>query len=161
MFLEKIEGPGDLKKLDIAGMSELADEIRQYIIDTVSKTGGHLSSNLGVVELTIALHYIFDTPADKIIWDVGHQSYTHKIITGRKSRFESLRQNGGLSGFPSRKESEHDVFDTGHASNSISIAVGLAEARKKRGENYKVVAVIGDGSLRAACLSRRSTTQAT
>jgi 1-deoxy-D-xylulose-5-phosphate synthase len=147
MFLEKIEGPGDLKKLDIAGMSELADEIRRYIIDTVSKTGGHLSSNLGVVELTIALHYIFDTPADKIIWDVGHQSYTHKIITGRKSRFESLRQNGGLSGFPSRKESEHDVFDTGHASNSISIAVGLAEARKKRGDSYKVVAVIGDGSL--------------
>jgi 1-deoxy-D-xylulose-5-phosphate synthase len=147
MFLEKIEGPGDLKKLDIAEMSALADEIRRYIIDTVSKTGGHLSSNLGVVELTIALHYVFDTPGDKIIWDVGHQSYTHKIITGRKSRFESLRQNGGISGFPSRKESEHDVFDTGHASNSISIAVGLAEAREKRGEKHKVVAVIGDGSL--------------
>ena len=147
MFLEKIEGPGDLKKLDITEMSALADEIRQYIIDTVSKTGGHLSSNLGVVELTIALHYVFDTPGDKIIWDVGHQSYTHKILTGRKSRFDSLRQNGGISGFPSRKESEHDVFDTGHASNSISIAVGLAEAREKRGGKHKVVAVIGDGSL--------------
>ena len=147
MFIEKIEGPGDLKKMDIAEMSVLADEIRQYIIDTVSKTGGHLSSNLGVVELTIALHYVFDTPVDKIIWDVGHQSYTHKILTGRKSRFDSLRQNGGLSGFPCRRESEHDVFDTGHASNSISIAVGLAEARKKRGGTYKVVAVIGDGSL--------------
>jgi len=147
MFLEKIEGPRDLKKMDIAEMSALADEIRQYIIDTVSKTGGHLSSNLGVVELTIALHYVFDTPTDKIIWDVGHQSYTHKILTGRKSRFETLRQNGGISGFPSRRESEHDVFDTGHASNSISIAVGLAEARKKTGGNHKVVAVIGDGSL--------------
>ncbi|MDR2017674.1 MAG: 1-deoxy-D-xylulose-5-phosphate synthase [Syntrophobacterales bacterium] len=147
MFLEKIEDPRDLKKLDIDEMSELADEIRRYIVDTVSKTGGHLSSNLGVVELTIALHYIFDTPEDKIIWDVGHQCYTHKIITGRKFKFESLRQDGGISGFPSRKESEYDIFDTGHASNSISIVVGLAEARKNRSESHKIVAVIGDGSL--------------
>ncbi len=147
MFLERIEGPGDLKTLDLAELSQLADEIRRYIIDTVSKTGGHLSSNLGVVELTIALHYILDTPRDKIIWDVGHQSYTHKLLTGRKERFGSLRQNGGISGFPSKKESAYDVFDTGHASNSISIAVGLTEARRRRRETHKIVAVIGDGSL--------------
>jgi 1-deoxy-D-xylulose-5-phosphate synthase len=147
MFLERIEGPGDLKKLNVDELARLAEEIRRYIIDTVSHTGGHLSSNLGVVELTLALHCIFDTPRDKIIWDVGHQSYTHKLITGRKGRFETLRQNGGISGFPSRKESAYDVFDTGHASNSISIAVGLAEARDKRGMNHKIVAVIGDGSL--------------
>jgi 1-deoxy-D-xylulose-5-phosphate synthase len=147
MFLERIEGPGDLKKLNISELSALADEIRDFIIDTVSKTGGHLSSNLGVVELTIALHLVFDTPRDKIIWDVGHQSYTHKILTGRRNRFETLRQEGGISGFPTRKESEYDVFDTGHASNSISIAAGLAEARKRRGGDHKIVAVIGDGSL--------------
>ncbi|MBA4419020.1 MAG: 1-deoxy-D-xylulose-5-phosphate synthase [Syntrophus sp. (in: bacteria)] len=147
MFFEKIEGPKDLKKLNITELSSLADEIRHYIIDTVSRTGGHLSSNLGVVELTIALHYIFDTPDDKIIWDVGHQCYTHKILTGRRDRFESLRQNDGLSGFPSRKESVYDAFDTGHASNSISIAVGLGEAKKIVGNTNKIVAVIGDGSL--------------
>ena len=147
MYLERIESPGDLKKLDLAQLSELSDEIRRYIIDIVSKTGGHLSSNLGVVELTIALHYVLDTPNDKIIWDVGHQSYTHKLLTGRRERFDTLRQDGGISGFPSRKESIYDVFDTGHASNSISVAVGLAEAREKRGESHKIVAVIGDGSL--------------
>jgi 1-deoxy-D-xylulose-5-phosphate synthase len=147
MFLEKINSPVDLKRLSITELAELAEEIRPYIIKTVSKTGGHLASNLGVIELTIALHYVFDTPLDKIIWDVGHQCYTHKILTERKERFETLRQNGGLSGFPCREESVYDVFDTGHASNSISIAVGLAEAKKRENKTHKIVAVIGDGSL--------------
>ena len=147
MFLEKINSPVDLKRLSITELAELAEEIRPYIIKTVSKTGGHLASNLGVIELTIALHYVFNTPLDKIIWDVGHQCYTHKILTERKERFETLRQNGGLSGFPCREESVYDVFDTGHASNSISIAVGLAEAKKRENKTHKIVAVIGDGSL--------------
>lgn len=133
--------------MTIPELEQLADEIRPFITDVVSRTGGHLSSNLGVVELTIALHYVFHAPEDKIIWDVGHQCYTHKILTGRKKQFPSLRQDGGISGFPSRKESPYDVFDTGHASNSISIAVGLAEAKKKSRNTCKVVAVIGDGSL--------------
>ena len=133
--------------MDVSELSQLADEIRPYITDVVSRTGGHLSSNLGVVELTIALHYVFNTPEDKIIWDVGHQCYTHKILTERREKFETLRQDGGISGFPSRKESPYDVFDTGHASNSISIAVGLAEAKKKLHNTNKIIAVIGDGSL--------------
>lgn len=147
MFLEKINSLKDLRSMTIPELEQLAEEIRPYITDVVSRTGGHLSSNLGVVELTIALHYIFQTPEDKIIWDVGHQCYTHKIITGRRDQFLSLRQDGGMSGFPSRRESPFDVFDTGHASNSISIAVGLAEAKKKSRTTNKVVAVIGDGSL--------------
>jgi 1-deoxy-D-xylulose-5-phosphate synthase len=147
MFLEKINSPEDLKKLSIPDLTILAEEIRHRIIEVVSRTGGHLSSNLGVVELTIALHYVFDSPKDKIIWDVGHQCYSHKLLTGRRERFETLRQTNGLSGFPSKKESAYDVFDTGHASNSISIAVGLAEARKKMKEDYRILAVIGDGSL--------------
>ena len=133
--------------MTVSELSQLADEIRPYITDVVSTTGGHLSSNLGVVELTIALHYVFNTPEDKIVWDVGHQCYTHKILTERREKFETLRQDGGISGFPSRKESPYDVFDTGHASNSISIAVGLAEAKKKSHNTNKIVAVIGDGSL--------------
>ncbi len=128
-------------------LSELAKEIRPYITDIISKTGGHLSSNLGVVELTIALHYVFNTPEDKIIWDVGHQCYTHKILTGRRDRFETIRQDGGLSGFPLKTESPYDVFDTGHASNSISIAAGLAESKTRQNQDHKVIAVIGDGSL--------------
>ena len=124
MFLEKINTLKDLRDMDPAEMNQLAGEIRQYLTEVVSRTGGHLASNLGVVELTIALHYVFNTPEDKIIWDVGHQCYTHKILTERRNRFETLRQDGGISGFPSRKESPYDVFDTGHASNSISIAVG-------------------------------------
>ena len=133
--------------MTVSELSQLADEIRPYITDVVSRTGGHLSSNLGVVELTIALHYVFNTPEDKIVWDVGHQCYTHKILTERREKFETLRQDGGISGFPSRKESPYDVFDTGHASNSISIAVGLAEAKKKSHNTNKIIAVIGDGSL--------------
>ena len=147
MFLEKINTLKDLRDLTVSELGLLADEIRPYITNVVSRTGGHLSSNLGVVELTIALHYVFNTPEDKIIWDVGHQCYTHKILTGRREQFETLRQDGGISGFPSRKESVFDVFDTGHASNSISVAVGLAEAKKKSHSDNKVLAVIGDGSL--------------
>lgn len=147
MFLENINTLKDLRGLSVSELGRLADEIRPYITNVVSRTGGHLSSNLGVVELTIALHYVFNTPEDKIIWDVGHQCYTHKILTGRKEQFATLRQDGGISGFPSRKESAFDVFDTGHASNSISIAVGLGEAKKKSLSDNKVVAVIGDGSL--------------
>ena len=147
MFLEKINTLKDLRSMTVSELSQLADEIRPYITDVVSRTGGHLSSNLGVVELTIALHYVFNTPEDKIVWDVGHQCYTHKILTERREKFETLRQDGGISGFPSRKESPYDVFDTGHASNSISIAVGLAEAKKKSHNTNKIIAVIGDGSL--------------
>jgi 1-deoxy-D-xylulose-5-phosphate synthase len=147
MFLEKINTLKDLRDLTVSELGLLADEIRPYITNVVSRTGGHLSSNLGVVELTIALHYVFNTPEDKIIWDVGHQCYTHKILTGRREQFKTLRQDEGISGFPSRKESPFDVFDTGHASNSISIAVGLGEAKKKSHSTNKVVAVIGDGSL--------------
>jgi 1-deoxy-D-xylulose-5-phosphate synthase len=147
MFLEKINSPDDVKKLTIPELIILSDEIRKLIIDVVSKTGGHLSSSLGVVELTIALHRVFDTPSDKIIWDVGHQCYAHKILTGRRDQFGTLRQDDGLSGFPSRQESIYDVFNTGHASNSISIAVGLAEAKIKLNQAHKIIPVIGDGSL--------------
>ncbi|HQG51418.1 MAG: 1-deoxy-D-xylulose-5-phosphate synthase [Syntrophorhabdaceae bacterium] len=147
MYLEKINSPDDLKRLVLPELETLSDEIRTLIIEVVSKNGGHLSSSLGVVELTLALHYVFDTPVDKIIWDVGHQCYTHKIITGRREKFRTLRQDNGISGFPSRQESVYDVFNTGHASNSISIAVGLSEAKKKMNQSHKIVTVIGDGSL--------------
>jgi 1-deoxy-D-xylulose-5-phosphate synthase len=147
MLLDSINSPKDIKELDLVQLGALADEIRDVLVRTVSDTGGHLSSNLGIVELTLALHYVFDTPKDRIVWDVGHQCYTHKLLTGRRERFCTLRQQGGLSGFPCRNESPYDVFDTGHASNSISVAVGLAEAKKKRKENHRVLAVIGDGSL--------------
>ncbi len=147
MLLETIKTPEDIRQLTIPELQTLADEIRQVIIETVSKTGGHLSSNLGVVELTLALHHVFDTPAAQIVWDVGHQCYPHKILTERKDLLWTIRQNGGLSGFPCRKESCYDVFDTGHASNSISVAVGLAEAAMKLGQSQSVIAVIGDGSL--------------
>ena len=147
MPLNRINFPEDLRKLSIQELTTLAEEIRLLILKTVSSTGGHLSSNLGVVELTIALHYVFNTPHDKIIWDVGHQCYTHKILTGRKERFSTLRQDEGISGFPSREESIYDIFGTGHASNSISIAVGLGEAKKRQNETCKIIAVIGDGSL--------------
>ena len=146
-ILDGIESPKDLKKLARKDLSKLAKEIRELIIDVVSKTGGHLSSNLGVVEITLALHYVFDTPKDKIIWDVGHQCYSHKILTGRKEKFFSLRQYQGLCGFPSRQESEHDVYDTGHASTALSAALGMSVARNKRKDKSHVVAVVGDGSL--------------
>ncbi len=147
MLLDSINTPKDIKELDLVQLGSLADEIRDVIVRTVADTGGHLSSNLGIVELTLALHYVFDMPRDRIVWDVGHQCYTHKILTGRRERFCTLRRQGGLSGFPCRNESAYDVFDTGHASNSISVAVGLAEAKRMRNENHRVLAVIGDGSL--------------
>lgn len=146
-ILDRISGPEDIKKLSLKEISKLAAEIRANILKTVSKTGGHLSPNLGVVEITLALHYVFNAPADKIIWDVGHQCYAHKIITGRKDRFSSLRQYEGLAGFPCREESEYDVYNTGHASTALSAAMGMAVARDKKKEDYKVVAVVGDGSL--------------
>lgn len=147
MILEQIKGPEDLKKLTSEELSQLAEEIRAFLIEKISRTGGHLASNLGVVELTIALFRTFDLPEDKIIWDVGHQSYTHKILSGRRMEFDELRQYGGLSGFPKRKESPYDSFDTGHSSTSISAGLGIAQGRDILGEDYKVVSVIGDGAL--------------
>lgn len=146
-ILDKVNFPKDLKKLTYDEKKELCSEIRELIIDVTSKNGGHVASNLGVVELTVALHSVFDTPRDKIIWDVGHQCYVHKILTGRKDKFKTLRKFGGLAGFPKINESEYDNFNTGHSSTSISIATGMARARDILKENYEVVAVIGDGSL--------------
>ena len=146
-LLQKINNPGDLKKLSIDQLEKLGSEIRNMIIETVSRTGGHLAPSLGVVELTIALHYVFNTPEDKIIWDVGHQSYTHKILTERKDRFSTIRTFGGLSGFPKRAESPYDAFDTGHSSTSISAGLGISTAKALKGEKSKVLAVIGDGSM--------------
>lgn len=146
-MLEKINSADDLKKLNIEEKEKLAQEIREYIIEIVSENGGHLASNLGVVELTIALHSIFNVPKDKIIWDVGHQTYVHKIITGRKEQLKTLRKFNGIAGFPKVNESPCDCFDTGHSSTSISIALGMARARDLKGENNQVVAVIGDGAL--------------
>ena len=147
MILDRIQKENDIKNLTEEELTQLSDEIRQFLIESISVTGGHLASNLGVVELTMALHLCFDLPKDKIIWDVGHQSYTHKILTGRKEGFSSLRQYGGLSGFPKANESESDCFNTGHSSTSISAGLGLAAAREITGEDYHVVSVIGDGSL--------------
>lgn len=148
-LLSQVASPADIKRMSINELNELAGEIRRRIIDVVSKTGGHLASSLGVVELTIAMHYVYDTPDDKIIWDVGHQCYAHKIITGRNKEFDTLRQAGGVSGFPSLTESPHDAFNTGHAGTSISAALGFARARDLQGGRNKVLAVIGDGSLTA------------
>ena len=146
-MLEKINSPEDIKKLNIEEKKQLAEEIRKYIIKVVSENGGHLASNLGAVELTLALHSTFNTPKDKIVWDVGHQSYTHKIITGRREQFKTLRKLDGLAGFPKTSESEYDSFNTGHSSTSISAALGMARARDLKGENNQVIAVIGDGAL--------------
>ncbi len=146
-YLDKINSPVELKQLKTSELPILANEIREYIIKSVSKTGGHLASNLGVVELTVAMHYSLNTPEDKIIWDVGHQSYVHKILTGRKNEMSTLRQLKGLSGFPKRAESIYDCFDTGHSSTSISAAMGMARARDLKNEDYEIVAVIGDGAL--------------
>lgn len=146
-MLGKIQKPNDIKKIPADQLPALAEEIREFIIESLSKTGGHLASNLGVVELTIAMHRVFDLPKDKLIWDVGHQSYTHKILTGRKDGFETLRREGGISGFPKRSESDCDVFDTGHSSTSISAGVGYVRARELKKENYSVISIIGDGAL--------------
>ncbi|WP_323143133.1 1-deoxy-D-xylulose-5-phosphate synthase [Massilia phyllosphaerae] len=148
-LLETINDPADLRKLARTQLTPLATELRDYLLDSVSKTGGHLSSNLGTVELTIALHYVFNTPEDRIVWDVGHQTYSHKILTGRRDRMPTLRQHNGLSGFPKRDESDYDTFGTAHSSTSISAALGMATAAKIKGEKRHAIAVIGDGSMTA------------
>lgn len=148
-LLESINSPAELRRLPRGQLKAVADQLRAYVIDSVSKTGGHLSSNLGTVELTVALHYVFNTPDDRLVWDVGHQTYAHKILTGRRERMSTLRQFGGLSGFPRRDESEYDTFGTAHSSTSISAALGMALAAQQKGENRYSVAVIGDGSMSA------------
>ena len=149
-MLENINSDKDLKKLNKEEKEELADDIRKYILEIVSKNGGHLASNLGVVELTLALHSVFDLQKDKIIWDVGHQSYVHKILTGRKEELKTLRKLDGIAGFPKTNESKTDCFNTGHSSTSISAALGMARARDIKKENNSVIAVIGDGALTRA-----------
>ena len=160
-MLEKINGPKDIKALSWEELDVLGQEIRQFLIEKISATGGHLASNLGVVELTMAIYRTFDLPEDKVIWDVGHQAYTHKILSGRKD-FDDLRQFGGISGFPKRAESPCDSFNTGHSSTSISAGLGMALGRDLRGEDYHVISIIGDGALtggvhfvRIRCLSVR------
>ncbi len=148
-LLESIADPADLRRLTRQQLPQVADELRAYVLDSVSRTGGHLSSNLGTVELTIALHYVFNTPHDRLVWDVGHQTYPHKILTGRRDRMDSLRQLGGLSGFPLRTESPYDAFGTAHSSTSISAALGMALAARRKGEDRKAVAIIGDGAMTA------------
>jgi 1-deoxy-D-xylulose-5-phosphate synthase len=147
--LDVIDSPADVRRLERNDLTRLAEEIRNEIISTCSQVGGHVAPSLGVVELTLALHYVFDTPRDKLIWDVGHQAYAHKLITGRRKQFKTLRQAGGISGFPKREESIYDLFGSGHSGNSVSAALGMAEARDLRGHDYKVVAIIGDGGLTA------------
>src|SRR5256885_80814 len=146
-LLADINSPTDLKRLDQQQLTQLASEVRAFLVEQIAKTGGHLSPNRGVVELTFALHRVFDSPKDAIVWDTGHQAYVHKMVTGRTSAFASLRQRDGLSGYPSRRESEHDVVENSHASTSLSYALGIAEARLRRGQPGDVVAVIGDGAL--------------
>ena len=148
-LLKKINNPADLRQLPRQQLNALADELRQYVLDSVSQTGGHLSSNLGTVELTIALHYVFNTPEDRIVWDVGHQTYPHKILTGRRDKMSTLRQHNGISGFPRRSESPYDTFGTAHSSTSISAALGMAMAAKTKGEDRHAIAVIGDGAMTA------------
>ncbi len=146
-ILESIHSPAALRALDPDRLPALADEVRAFLVEQTSRSGGHLSPNLGVVELTLALHRVFDSPRDAIVWDTGHQAYVHKLLTGRAGEFGTLRQSGGLSGYPSRAESEHDLVENSHASTSLSYAVGIAEARLRRGEPGHVIAVIGDGAL--------------
>ena len=146
-MLEQINSPNDLKNLTLKQKEELAQEIRNYILEIVSENGGHLSSNLGVVELTIALHSVFNVPEDKIVWDVGHQTYVHKILTGRREELKNIRKLNGIAGFPKTKESETDCFNTGHSSTSVSAALGMARARDLQGKNNACIAVIGDGAL--------------
>src|SRR4029079_8616760 len=148
-LLKTVNDPADLRRLAHRQLHQLADELRAYVLDSVSKTGGHLSSNLGTVELTIALHYVFNTPEDRLGWDVGHQTYAHKMLTGRREQMSSLRQYGGVAGFPRRAESQFDTFGTAHSSTSISAALGMAVAAHMKGEERRVVAIIGDGAMTA------------
>ena len=147
MILETIHDPRDIKALNDSQTQLLCTELREFLLKNVSKTGGHLASNLGAVELTVAIHRVFDTSRDRLVFDVGHQCYTHKILTGRREQFSSLRQYGGLSGFPKPRESGHDAFIAGHASNSVSVALGMARARTLQHQDYSVLALIGDGAL--------------
>ena len=147
MLLDNIDGPADLRRLDYPALDQLADEIRTVVVDAATRAKGHLGSNLGAVELTLAFHRVFDSPNDIILWDTGHQAYVHKIVTGRQTGFERLRQAGGLSGYPSREESPHDFIENSHASTSLSYASGLATAFERRSDTRRVVAVIGDGAL--------------
>jgi len=146
-MLDQIQSPADIKQLDLDQLQSLAEEIREFLIENIQKTGGHLAPNLGTVELTIAMHYVFDTPDDSFVFDVGHQAYTHKIFTGRKEKMHTLRQKGGISGFTKRSESEHDAFGAGHSSTSISAALGIAIANQINATDHKSIAVIGDGAL--------------
>ncbi|HMX11909.1 MAG TPA: 1-deoxy-D-xylulose-5-phosphate synthase N-terminal domain-containing protein, partial [Burkholderiaceae bacterium] len=148
-LLARIDSPADLRRLSRAELQQLAGELREFLLQSVSRTGGHLSSNLGTVELTIALHHVFHTPEDRLVWDVGHQTYPHKILTGRRDRMHTLRQLDGLSGFPRRAESVYDTFGTGHSSTSISAALGMALAAQLKGEKRRTVAIIGDGAMTA------------
>src|SRR5258707_7178964 len=148
-LLKTIDNPSALRALDRRGLQRLADELRSFILESVSQTGGHLSSNLGTVELTIALHYVYNTPHDRLVWDVGHQTYGHKILTGRREGMKRLRMKDGIAGFPRREESEYDTFGTAHSSTSISAALGMAVAARRQGSQRKVVAVIGDGAMSA------------
>src|SRR5258708_37811227 len=148
-LLESVNDPAELRDLDRKQLAQLGDELRAFIVDSVASTGGHLSANLGTVELTIALHYVFRTPTDRLIWDVGHQTYGHKILTGRRAGMKGLRQKGGIAGFPRREESDYDTFGTAHSSTSISAAIGMAVAAGRRGEDHRVIAVIGEGAMSA------------
>src|SRR6187397_674034 len=148
-ILDKVNVPADVRRLSRHDLPQLAAELREFVVQMVSQTGGHFSSNLGTVELTIALHYVFDTPHDRLVWDVGHQTYPHKTLTGRKDRMATLRQLGGISGFPRRDESEYDTFGTAHSSTSISAALGMAVAARLKGVKRKAVAIIGDGAMSA------------
>ncbi|MCB1966474.1 MAG: 1-deoxy-D-xylulose-5-phosphate synthase, partial [Candidatus Accumulibacter sp.] len=148
-LLDTISDPAQVRKLERRQLPQLADELRAFLVESVSRTGGHLSSNLGTVELTVALHYVFDTPHDRLVWDVGHQTYAHKALTGRRAGMAKLRMHGGISGFPKRSESQYDTFGVGHSSTSISAALGMALAAKLRHETRKVVAIIGDGAMSA------------
>src|SRR5690554_4632258 len=147
--LEQIQSSADLRRLSRRELKELADQLRQFVLESVSRTGGHLSSNLGTVELTIALHHVFNTPDDRLVWDVGHQSYPHKILTGRREQMSTLRQHGGISGFPKRSESEYDAFGTAHSSTSISAVLGMAVASRNAKRDRQHIAVIGDGAMTA------------
>jgi 1-deoxy-D-xylulose-5-phosphate synthase len=146
-FLQHIDTPKDLRKLDVSSLRTVCAEVREFLVDSVSKTGGHLGAGLGAVELTVAMHYVFNTPEDKLVWDTGHQAYPHKILTGRKNRLHTIRKLNGLSGFLRRDESEYDTFGAGHANTAISAALGIATARDFANKDFKVVAIVGDGSL--------------
>ena len=148
-LLNQIQSPADLRQLSLEQLPQVADELRAYVLESVAQTGGHLSSNLGTIELTVALHYVFNTPEDRLVWDVGHQTYAHKVLTGRRDRMPTLRQYQGMSGFPKRDESEYDTFGVGHSSTSVSAALGMALAARQKGERRHTVAIIGDGSMSA------------